>query len=182
MQDTALQDTAAGNAALEARAAEAPNRWHPLVHAALAVGIVFAAAAIGSAATMPSIPGWYAGLQKPFFTPPNWVFGPAWSLLYTILAYAFWRILRLDPATPGRRAALAVFAVQLVLNALWSIVFFGMQSPGWGLLVVFALEASVIAMILRFRAIDPVAGWINVPYACWVAFATALNIGIVALN
>ena len=152
------------------------------IYAVLAVVVVFAAGAIGSAATLPSIPGWYQGLNKPFFTPPNWVFGPAWTLLYTILAYALWRILRLDPATPGRTGALVVFGVQLVLNALWSIVFFGLTSPGAALLVVFALEAGVIAMILRFRALDPVAGWINVPYALWVAFATALNIGIVMLN
>ena len=182
MKDTAMQDAAARSATLAAPPGTGRRRWHPLVDAAIAVAVVFAAAAIGSAATMPNIPGWYESLRKPFFTLPNWVFGPAWSLLYTILAFSFWRILRLDPATPGRRAAIAVFAVQLVLNALWSIVFFGMQSPGWGLVVVFALEASVIAMILRFRAVDPVAGWVNLPYACWVAFATALNIGIVMLN
>lgn len=182
MQDTTMQRTPAREAEPASGARQTRSRWRSLMYAVLAVVVVFAAGAIGSAATLPSIPGWYQGLNKPFFTPPNWVFGPAWTLLYTILAYAFWRILRLDPATPGRSAALVVFAVQLVLNALWSIVFFGMHSPGFGLVVVFALEASVIAMILHFRALDAVAGWINIPYALWVAFATALNVGIVLLN
>lgn len=176
-----MQDMTARNAVLSP-SPPAGRRWGPLAHAVIAIAVVFAAAAIGSAATTPNIPTWYTSIQKPFFTPPNWVFGPAWTLLFSIMTYALWRILRLDPATPGRTGALVVFGVQLALNALWSIVFFGLTSPGAALLVVFALEAGVIAMILRFRALDPVAGWINVPYAAWVAFATALNIGIVMLN
>jgi benzodiazapine receptor len=157
-------------------------RNHAIRNGVIAFVAVAVTAAIGSAATTPQIPGWYAGLNKPWFNPPNWVFGPAWTILFAIMAFAFWRILQTPPGTPGRTRAILVFAVQLVFNALWSIVFFGMHNPPAALVVVLGLELSVLAMIAIFRSLDPVAGWINVPYALWVAFATALNVAIVQLN
>jgi translocator protein len=177
-----MQESTPPGAAASLAAGHSPARGHAArngVIAAVAVGVT---AAIGSAATTPQIPGWYAGLAKPWFTPPNWVFGPAWTILFAILALAFWRILQTPPGTPGRARAILVFAIQLVFNALWSIVFFGMQNPPAALVVVLGLELSVLAMIVAFRTVDQPAGWMNVPYALWVAFATALNVGVVLLN
>jgi tryptophan-rich sensory protein len=157
-------------------------RGHAVRNAVIAFAAVAVTAAIGSAATTPHIAGWYAGISKPWFTPPNWVFGPAWTILFAVMALAFWRILQVPAGTPGRTRAILVFAVQLVFNALWSIVFFGMQNPPAALVVVLGLELSVLAMIAAFRSLDPPAGWMNVPYALWVAFATALNVGVVMMN
>lgn len=150
--------------------------------ALLAIGLVALAGGVGNMATMPNIPTWYAGLNKPSFNPPNWIFGPVWGLLYLTIAYAFWRILRLNPGTPGRTRAIAVWLIQMALNAFWSVAFFGMHNPKLGLVVVIALEIAILATIVLFRRLDPPAGWILVPYACWVAFASALNASIVLLN
>jgi tryptophan-rich sensory protein len=115
----------------------------------VAVLVVFASSFIGNAATMPNIPTWYAELQKPWFTPPNWLFGPVWSLLYTGLIIAFYRILRHDCRTQGRRRAIMVFCVQIALNALWSISFFGLRSPALGLVVIVFLWLSIVANIIK---------------------------------
>lgn len=137
-------------------------------------------AVIGGAATTPNVPTWYETLERPFFTPPNWLFGPVWSILYALMAIAAWRIWR--HRTEPRRRALAVFFVQLALNLSWSIVFFGLRNPPGGLAIILLLEALIVWMILLFRPIDPAAAWSMVPYAAWVAYATALNIAIVLLN
>jgi benzodiazapine receptor len=157
-------------------------RTRLILHAVIAAVSVCVAASLGSAATLPQIPTWYAGIAKPWFNPPNWVFGPVWTMLFAVMAFSFWRILEVPAGTSGRTRAILVFAVQLVLNALWSIVFFGLQNPPAALVVVLALELSVIGMIVAFRRLDPPAGWMNVPYALWVAFATLLNVAIVLLN
>ncbi|MCP8938714.1 tryptophan-rich sensory protein [Alsobacter sp. SYSU M60028] len=158
------------------------NATSPWLHAVIAVGVVFAAGAIGSAATLPSIPLWYERLAKPAFTPPNWVFGPVWTLLYAMMALAFWRILRLPPDRTRRRQAIMTFATQIVLNALWSVVFFGLRNPPLALAVILALEAAILATLYAFAKLDRVAGWLLAPYPLWVAYATALNAAIVWLN
>jgi translocator protein len=155
---------------------------NPVMAGVLSLALVTAAGTVGSMATLPNIPTWYAGLVKPSFNPPNWIFGPVWSLLYLMMAYAFWRILRSDPQAPGRGAAIGLFLVQLALNAFWSVAFFGMHNPLLGLGVVIALEIAILATIVLFRRLDPPAGWILVPYACWVAFASVLNAAILLLN
>jgi tryptophan-rich sensory protein len=158
------------------------HRLSPWAHAGIAIVVVFAAATVGSVATMPSIPTWYRHLAKPSFTPPNWVFGPAWTLLFTMMTVAFWRILRKTPETPGRAQAILIFVVQLVLNALWSVVFFGMHNPDLALAVIALLEASILATIVAFWRLDRMAAWLLALYPLWVAYASALNIGIVWLN
>jgi translocator protein len=150
--------------------------------AILAVGVVFAAAALGSAATAPAIKGWYAEIAKPWFTPPNWVFGPAWTTLYALMAYAFWRVLALPANLPGRRDAILAFLAQLALNALWSFAFFAWRSPGAGLAVVLVLWLAIAVTIARFRALDRVAALCLAPYLAWTTFAAALNAGVYALN
>lgn len=148
----------------------------------MAIGVVFAASFIGNAATMPNIPTWYAEIQKPWFTPPNWLFGPVWTLLFTGLIVAFYRILRLDPLTPGRGRAIIIFIAQIACNALWSIAFFGMRSPGLGLVVIVFLWSSIVANMIAFRRLDRLSSWIFPPYLAWVTFAGALNLAIFMMN
>jgi tryptophan-rich sensory protein len=164
------------------RAVVSSPRPRPFVNAAIAAVTVFGAAAMGNAVTIPAIPTWYAGLAKPWFNPPNWAFGPAWTILFLLMAIAFWRILERRTSRPAWRLALAIFIGQLVLNVLWSVTFFGLRDPASALVVVIALELAIVATIAAFRPIDRVAAWLLLPYAAWVGFATQLNIAIVWLN
>ena len=150
--------------------------------AALAGLPVIAVAVLGSLATTPNIPGWYAGLAKPPGTPPNWLFAPVWSLLYAAMIVAAWRILSRPSGTPGRWEALAVFFVQLALNGAWSWVFFAGRNPLLGLVVISALLVAIALTIRAFRSLDRLAGWLLVPYFAWVLYATWLNLGIWWLN
>ncbi|MBM3561731.1 MAG: tryptophan-rich sensory protein [Alphaproteobacteria bacterium] len=158
-----------------------PNRTPGRVAAIAAAAPVLAAALLGNFATTPNIP-WYDTLAKPPLTPPNWVFGPAWTTLYILMAYAFYLILRLEPATPGRSAAIFIFFLQLALNTAWSFAFFFARSPLLGLVVVLPMEALVITTIILFYRLDRMAGYSLAPTAFWVAFATYLNAGIFLLN
>jgi translocator protein len=149
----------------------------------LAAGLpVLMAAALGSLATLPNIPTWYAGLAKPWFTPPNSVFSPVWTILYALMAYSVWRILTLPDGIPGRSGALTAFFVQLGLNAAWSWAFFWLHSPLAGLVVIAVLLAMILVTLWQFWALDHLTAALLVPYAAWVAFATALNAAIWYLN
>lgn len=150
--------------------------------AAAAILVVFVASAIGGAATGPNIATWYAGIEKPWFTPPNYVFGPVWTILYAMLAFAFWRILRLPAGEPARGGAVGWFLAQISLNALWSVVFFGFQAPKLALLVIAALWLSILGNMIAFMRLDRLAGWIFAPYIAWVSFAAALNVAIALMN
>jgi translocator protein len=150
--------------------------------ALIAVAVVFVASAIGGAATGPNIPTWYATIEKPWFTPPNYVFGPVWTLLYALLAFAFWRILRLPAETPRRSGAIVWFVAQMTLNALWSVAFFGFRSPELGFAVIVALWLAIVVNMVAFMRLDRLAGWIFVPYLAWVTYAGALNLAIALLN
>lgn len=149
---------------------------------AIAVLPVVAALVLGNLATIPNIPTWYAGLVKPGFNPPNWLFGPIWTLLYAMMAYALFRILSLPAGTPGRQTAIIVFFVQLALNAAWSWAFFGANSTLGGVLVIVPLLAMILVTIRCFRPLDQASAYLLVPYAAWVAFATVLNVAIWRLN
>ncbi|MEI8151752.1 MAG: TspO/MBR family protein [Hyphomicrobiales bacterium] len=153
------------------------RRWLVLAFWFAVVAVV---AIAGSWVTLPKIPTWYAGLNKPSFTPPNAVFGPAWTILYTMMAVAVWRIGA--PSDPARRRAVTLFAVQLAFNAVWSPVFFGLQAPKLGLVVVAGLLVSLAATFIAFWRIDRWAGGLLVPYLAWVCYATSLNAAIVASN
>lgn len=153
---------------------------------ACAILPVAATAAIGSAATRSEIPGWYAGLVKPWFNPPDWVFPVAWTILYTAIAVALWRLLgakpRTGPAREGWWLALAAFLVQLALNAAWTPVFFTAHAVGAALVVVAVLLVMVLWTIRLTWRFDQAAAWLLVPYAAWVAFATLLNAAILRMN
>ncbi|RDJ21966.1 tryptophan-rich sensory protein [Bosea caraganae] len=155
----------------------------PFLQAAiLALIPVVAASLLGSTVTFPQIPTWYAGLVKPPFNPPNWLFAPVWTTLFAMMAFSVFRVLRLPKGMPGRRGALAAYHVQLLLNVLWSCAFFGLQSPAAGIVVILALLAMIVVTIARFRSLDRVSANLFWPYFAWVSFATLLNVSIWWLN
>lgn len=141
----------------------------------------FAAAAIGGAATATSVGTWYAALQKPAWNPPNWLFGPVWTGLYVLMAFAAWRVWRVQ-TPPASRQTLALYAAQLVLNALWSLLFFGLRRPDLALAEVVVFWALLVTMLIRFRAVDRLAAWLWTPYVLWVSFASVLNAAVWHLN
>jgi tryptophan-rich sensory protein len=150
--------------------------------AVLALAVVAATWAMGRLATDPNIATWYAGLAKPPFNPPNWIFGPVWISLYALMAVAAWRILRLPAATPGRTAALAAFFGQLALNAAWSWMFFAANSTLLGLVNIVPQLALIVITIVLFYRLDRIAGWCLIPLALWVGFASLLNASLWWLN
>jgi translocator protein len=126
---------------------------------------------------------WYEQLNKPPWNPPNWVFGPAWTLLYVLMGTAAWLIWDRYGFRGPARVPLALFAAHLLLvNAGWSIVFFGLQSPGGAMVVVVGLWTAVLALAVLFWRLRPVAGALLLPYLAWVSFAAALNFAIWQLN
>jgi translocator protein len=157
-------------------------RRHWLLLAGLAIAPVVAASILGNIATLPNIPGWYAGLAKPWFNPPNWVFGPAWTTLYAMMAVAFYRILQLPDFIPGRKIAIGLFLAQITLNAAWSWAFFAANSPLAGLIVVIAMWLTIAATLIQFWKLDRTAGALLIPYLAWVSFASVLNAAIWRLN
>lgn len=124
---------------------------------------------------------WYEQLNKPDWNPPGWVFGPVWTTLYILMAVAAWRIWKLLGFKKGA-TELSVFVFQLVLNGLWSFLFFGLQNPGLAFLEIIILLAAIIATAYLFFQKDRLAGWLMVPYILWVSFATVLNGTIWLMN
>ena len=137
---------------------------------------------IGSIFTTPAIPTWYAALDKPPFTPPNWLFAPAWGTLYLLMGIAAFLIWRKGLDKEGVKPALVIFLVQLILNALWSVIFFGFKSPIAGAIAIIVLWVAILFTILRFFRLSVAAGSLLIPYILWVSFAAALNISIWMLN
>ncbi len=124
---------------------------------------------------------WYAGLSKPSWTPPDWIFGPVWTLLYLLMALAAWQVWRRH-GFGGAPGALGLFLLQLLFNGLWSWIFFGLKQPGWALVDLTALWLTALAATLAFWRTGPVAGWLLVPYMAWLSFAWLLNYALWRLN
>jgi translocator protein len=143
--------------------------------------LCFAVAGIGARWTTAEITGWYRTLARPTIAPPNWVFGPVWTLLYGLMAFAAWRVW-LAPPSPARNLALALFLAQLALNLAWTWIFFRKHAVGAALIEVIALWAAIAATMLAFRRVEPGAGWIIAPYLAWVTFASVLNAAFWRLN
>jgi tryptophan-rich sensory protein len=143
--------------------------------------VCFGVEAIGGLATTPKIPGWYAELAKPTWTPPGWLFGPVWTLLYLMMAVAAWLVWRQDGFAKAKWP-MAAFGIQLGLNCLWSIIFFGLQRPGLAVVEILALWVAISVTVILFWRRRSLAGMLLVPYLLWVSFATALNIAIWRLN
>ena len=147
----------------------------------VSVVICFGAALLGNLATMPQIPTWYSGIAKPAWTPPDWVFGPVWSLLYAMMAISAWLIWRTGEGKTTR-VPLLWFGTQLILNSLWSVLFFGMQKPAWSMVEVFFLWLAILMTIRAFWPLSRWAALLLVPYLLWVSFASVLNVAIWQLN
>ncbi len=153
----------------------------------LCVAICLAAGFIGSLFTVESISTWYSTLDKPFFNPPNWVFGPVWTLLYILMGWALYQVWRASATTPKPPKTITLtgyywFAVQLILNTLWSIVFFGWKNPLLALAVILFLWFSIGMTVSAFFRIRKEAAYALLPYWAWVSFASLLNMSIVILN
>ena len=133
-------------------------------------------------ATMGGVRDWYPTLVRPSFAPPTWVFGPVWTTLYLMMGFAAWLVWQRRGTGAQVRTALVLFTVQLVLNALWSPLFFGLRSPGLALAEIVVLWWAILATLVVFWKVRPVAGGLLVPYLAWVSFATILNAGFWLLN
>ena len=152
------------------------NQW--LVLTALIL-LCLVVGGIGGFASAGSIDGWYRTLAKPSWNPPDWVFGPVWTLLYIMMAVAAWLVWKTqDRVTP----ALVLFYGQLALNLAWTFLFFTAQSPGLALIEVVFLWTGVLTTMLAFFGRQATAGWLFVPYLAWVSFAAVLNLTIWLMN
>ena len=132
--------------------------------------------------TASAIRDWFVTLEKPPGNPPNWIFGPVWTTLYTLMGIALARIWHLSDPSPARRKALIVFAVQMSLNLAWTPVFFGAHQIGAALLIILSLLITIGFTIASFRKVDKPAAALLIPYSVWVSYATYLNAGYFALN
>ncbi len=141
------------------------------------VALCEAAGLVGTVFTLQAIPEWYALLNKPAFSPPNWVFGPVWTLLYFMMGTAAWLVWQRQGT-----AALKVFWLQLALNALWTPLFFGLQNPLAGLVCIALMWLAIVWTIVGFWRVSRPAALLLLPYLAWVSFATALNYAIWTLN
>ena len=142
------------------------------------LAVCFAAPALGGF----FMPGeWYASLKKPAWTPPNWIFGPVWTALYTMMAVAAWLVWRRGGWETQRRA-LGIFLVQLALNAAWTPLFFGLHWLGVACVEIILLWCAIIATLIAFRTVSRPAAWLLAPYLAWVSFASILNFTLGRLN
>lgn len=154
------------------------NRWAGLV---VFLAACFAAAAIGSVFTGMSLAEWYPALRKPSWNPPGWLFAPVWALLYVDMAVAGW-IVWLDRSRMHIRWPIALFAIQLALNAIWPGIFFGLRAPAAAFAEIAILWLAILATIVAFARVRAIAAWMLTPYLGWVTFAAALNWTIYRLN
>jgi translocator protein len=158
------------------------NTPSPLLKYLICIGGTLVVGSLSGLATASSVETWYTTLEKPSFNPPNWIFGPVWTLLYIMMGTAaamVWTKSN-DPNSSDR--PLLIYGLQLGLNALWSLVFFGLRSPAGGLVMILLLIAAIVGCISLFRPIDVRAARLLYPYLAWVCFATVLNASIAVLN
>lgn len=132
--------------------------------------------------TITSIPTWYATLHKPFFSPPNWIFGPVWTTLYFLMGISMYLVWGKGLKTKKVKAALLFFVLQLLLNFIWSILFFGFHSPLFAFVDIILLLFTITLTIVKFYKISKPASYLLLPYLLWVSFATLLNFSILVLN
>jgi translocator protein len=154
---------------------------YPWIGLIVLVVICFSLASVGGLFTTPSIPNWYASLLKPAWTPPNWIFGPVWSVLYLSMAVAAWLVWRQEGLKRGV-LPMSLFGIQLFMNTLWSWLFFGLHSPGAALVDIVLLWMAIVATTWAFWHRSKVAGVLFIPYLFWVSFAIALNLAIWRMN
>ncbi len=147
----------------------------------LSIGLCLGAGILGSFFTVSSLPTWYQSLNKPFFSPPNWIFGPVWTILYIMMGVSLYLVTS-EKKKMIRQKAIQIFAVQLILNISWSIIFFGLRNPVLAFVNILFLWIAIFLTIKSFNKINKLAGNLLIPYLLWVSFATILNLSIVILN
>jgi translocator protein len=157
-------------------------KLHSFFKLIIAIFISELAGILGSIFTFSAIPTWYATLTKPALNPPSWIFGPVWITLYALMGIAAFLVWKKGWDRNDVRKALSMYGFQLILNASWSIVFFGMQNPGWALVNIVALWLTIVWTMILFFKISKPAMWLLVPYILWVSFASYLNYSIWILN
>ncbi|MDF1753080.1 MAG: tryptophan-rich sensory protein [Verrucomicrobiales bacterium] len=149
------------------------------------IGCALACLALGflsGFSTFESIEGWYSTLKKPSFNPPNWIFGPVWSVLYLAMGIAVGLIANLGLSHPGVKLALTLFAIQMLFNVIWTPVFFGMHQILAALVIIVLLWTAILICMIKFFKLRRLSGWLLVPYLLWVSFATVLNASLWILN
>ncbi len=157
------------------------HRLSPGLSVCLSTTLTLAVGATGGFATASSVTTWYAGLNKPSFNPPNWLFGPVWTVLYVLMAVAAWRVY-LTPRSAARTRSLSLYGLQLALNLAWSLIFFGLRAPLSSLLELALLLAAILATALAFCRLERLAALLLAPYLAWSGFAFLLNFEIWRLN
>jgi len=146
----------------------------------LSVALTQIAGGIGAIATTSKITTWYQGVVKPSFNPPNWIFGPVWTILFLLMGIAFYLVW--NSKNKGKTRAMKIFGAQLGLNVLWSFLFFGWEKPGIALIEIVALWVAIYLTIKAFLKVSKTAGRLLIPYLLWVSFASILNGAIYWLN
>lgn len=153
------------------------KNWQKLV---IAILIPQVSGVLGALVTVSSVGSWYQTINKPSFNPPSWIFGPVWTSLYIMIGISLYLIWKSNHLF--KKKAMWLFGIQMVLNALWSPAFFGLESPLLGLIVIIPLWVSILACIKVFKPISNLAAYLFIPYFLWVSFATLLNASIWYLN
>lgn len=156
--------------------------WLDIIKLSVSVFISLMAGVIGSVYTGPAIDTWYRDLNKPIFNPPDWVFAPVWTILYLLIGVAAFLVWRRGLNHPYVKIALALFIVQLGLNAFWSYVFFGLQNPLAAFFEIIVLWTTIAATIFYFYKVSPAAAYLLLPYIFWITFAAILNFSIFQIN
>jgi benzodiazapine receptor len=151
------------------------------IHLIVSIVLAQAAGLLGALFTSTGAGTWYQTIVKPSWNPPSWIFGPVWTTLYVLMGIASYLVWKTPPGTL-RTQALILYGIQLALNALWSFVFFGAESPKWGVVVIVLLLLAILATTARFFTISKTAGYLMIPYILWVTFASVLNLTIWRLN
>lgn len=157
-------------------------RLNDFVKLLFAIAVSELAGIIGAVFTSQSIPIWYSGLLKPDLNPPAWIFGPVWTSLFALMGVAAFLVWKKGLDRKDVKIALGIFTAQLVLNTLWSIIFFGLRNPGGALIEIVVLWLAIFATMITFAKISKPAAWLLLPYILWVSFAMYLNFTIWSLN
>jgi tryptophan-rich sensory protein len=149
------------------------------IEALISIALCLSAGSIGSLATMPSIPTWYAGLNKPVFNPPNWIFGPVWTILYILMGISLFLLWQ---KRKDAKQAIILFLIQLSLNLLWSFMFFGWHWIGLAFVEILFLWLFILLTMIKAYPVSKTASFLLLPYILWVSFASFLNLNIWLLN
>lgn len=148
----------------------------------LALSLPLIIGAVSGILTSRSVNEWFVTINKPSFNPPNWVFAPVWTILYILMGIAFFFVWKSNAPTDDKRQAFIFYGIQLILNFMWSLIFFGSHNIGIALVEIVILWIMIVLTTILFKNISSIAGWLMTPYVCWVGFAIVLNFYIWRLN